>query len=45
MKNILLINGHPNPSSYNAALAEAYFQGAKMAGAQVEELVIAALHA
>ena len=43
MKNILVINGHPNPSSFNAALTVAYLQGAKEAGAQVEELTIANL--
>lgn len=29
MKNILIINGHPNPDSFCSALADAYFQGAK----------------
>ena len=43
MKNILVINGHPNPSSFNAALAQAYVQGAKAVGARVDELVIANL--
>lgn len=35
MKNILIINGHPNKSSINFALAEAYYNGAKAAGATV----------
>lgn len=28
MKNILIINGHPNKNSFNFALAEAYKKGA-----------------
>lgn len=40
MKNILIINGHPNPSSYNFALAESYKKGALEAKANVETIVI-----
>lgn len=36
MKNILIINGHPNKTSLNFALAEAYYKGAKKSGAQVQ---------
>jgi len=35
MKNILIINGHPNKDSINFALSEAYYNGAKKAGANV----------
>lgn len=38
MKKILIIQGHPNESSYCAALASAYFQGAQSAGASVQVL-------
>ena len=44
MKNILIIQGHPDRESYCFALAEAYKQGALSGGAQVEELVIADLN-
>ncbi len=43
MKKILIINGHPNPSSLNFALADAYKRGALDGGALVEEIVIAGL--
>ena len=43
MKKILIINGHPNPQSFNYGLAEAYKKGALSAGAQVKEIVIANL--
>lgn len=33
MKKILLINGHPNPKSFNHALAAAYQKGAEQSGA------------
>lgn len=36
MKNILIINGHPDRESFNWALAESYAKGAMMAEAQVE---------
>lgn len=35
MKNILIINGHPNKNSLNFALSEAYFKGAEASGAKV----------
>ena len=40
---ILLIQGHPDPESYCSALAESYKQGALSSGAEVEEIVVAAL--
>ena len=43
MKKVLIINGHPNPNSYNHALAQAYATGAREAGAEVQELVISDL--
>lgn len=43
MKNILIINGHPNKDSFNFGLAEAYKRGAKNSGYHVEEIVIADL--
>ena len=43
MKNILILNGHPNPSSFNFALAEAYKTGALKANAIVETISISDL--
>ncbi|MFH7018784.1 NAD(P)H-dependent oxidoreductase [Flavobacterium sp. FlaQc-47] len=43
MKNILIINGHPNPSSFNFAIAETYLKGAIASGAKVETITIASL--
>lgn len=43
MKKIVLINGHPNPSSLNFSLAAAYKKGAEEAGNEVKEIVIANL--
>lgn len=43
MKKVLIINGHPNPNSFNHALAQAYATGAREAGAEVQELVISDL--
>ncbi len=40
MKNILIINGHPNAGSFNFGIAEAYKTGAKQAGCEVKEIVI-----
>lgn len=40
---ILIINAHPNGNSFNAALAEAYKQGALVSGAHVEEIIISEL--
>lgn len=39
-KRILIINGHPDQESFNAALARAYKQGAIKSGAEVRELVL-----
>lgn len=44
MKKILIINGHPNPSSFNFALAEAYKNGAIDSKAIVETITIADLN-
>lgn len=35
---ILIINGHPDPESYNKALADAYREGALASGASVTQL-------
>lgn len=43
MKKVLIINGHPNPDSFNFALSKAYLEGALSAGAQVDTLNIAEL--
>jgi putative NADPH-quinone reductase len=43
-KKILIINGHPNDESFNAALAEAYKQGAVSSGGEVRELRLRELH-
>lgn len=43
MKNILILNGHPNKESLNFAFAEAYKNGAIESGATVQEIVIADL--
>lgn len=36
MKNIVIINGHPDKESFNWALSESYHKGAIMTGARVE---------
>lgn len=43
MKNILIINGHPNPDSFNYALSAAYAEGLQNAGVTTEYINIAAL--
>lgn len=43
MKNILILNGHPNKNSLNFAFAEAYYRGAVDAGAKVSFIHIADL--
>lgn len=43
MKKILIINGHPNPDSFNFGLAKAYKEGALQSGAEVREITIADL--
>ncbi len=40
MKNILIINGHPDKESFNFALSEAYKKSAKQSGAEVKEINI-----
>lgn len=42
-KKILIINGHPDKESFNAALCYAYKQGAIKSGAEVKEIIIADL--
>ncbi|HEX8015405.1 MAG TPA: NAD(P)H-dependent oxidoreductase [Flavobacterium sp.] len=44
MKKILIINGHPNPYSFNFAIAEQYQKGALASGANVETITIASLN-
>ncbi len=44
MQKILIINGHPNPDSFNYGIASAYKQGALTAGAEVKEIVVADLN-
>lgn len=44
MKKIVIINGHPNPSSLNRALAEAYQKGAEKSGAEVKLIHIGELN-
>ena len=43
MKNILLINGHPDKESFNHGIAAAYKKGAIAAGATLQEIKIAEL--
>lgn len=43
MKNILIINGHPNAESFNFAIADFYKKGAMASKAKVETIVIADL--
>lgn len=43
MKNVVVINGHPNPDSFVAGLAAEYKHGAEAAGATVKEINIAEL--
>lgn len=40
MKKILIINGHPDPESYNNALFEAYKHGAESSGFEVDTIII-----
>lgn len=44
MKKILIINGHPNPSSFNFAIADSYKKGAIQSNTQVETITIAELN-
>lgn len=43
MKKVLIINGHPDPESFNYALSEAYQKGALEAKALISVLNLAAL--
>ncbi|MDW8851005.1 NAD(P)H-dependent oxidoreductase [Flavobacterium sp. MMLR14_040] len=43
MKKILIINGHPNPASFNFGIADSYQKGAITSGAHVETITIAEL--
>ncbi|MBC6998624.1 NAD(P)H-dependent oxidoreductase [Cytophaga sp. FL35] len=40
MKKILIINGHPDAESFNAALADAYLKGAQKSGADTKVIHI-----
>jgi len=40
MKKVLLINGHPNPDSFNFGLFEAYKKGALSSGAEIKEIIV-----
>lgn len=44
MQKILIINGHPNPDSFNYGIAAAYKKGALAKGAEVKEIVVADLN-
>lgn len=44
MKNILIINGHPDKLSFNSALSEAYKKGAKDTDSTIEQINIADLN-
>lgn len=44
MKNILLINGHPDKESFNHALAASYKKGVLETNATIEEITIADLN-
>lgn len=43
MRKIVVINGHPNPDSFNRGLADAYIQAAISSGAIVKEIRISEL--
>ncbi len=43
MKNVVVINGHPDPKSYNYALSKAYMEGAMQNNANIVPIDIAAL--
>ena len=43
MKNIVIINGHPDKESFNAALAEAYKKGALQSSQHVTEINVSDL--
>ena len=41
--NVLLINGHPRRQSFSDSLANAYIEGARSAGAEIRQLILADL--
>lgn len=43
MKNVLIINGHPDKESFNYALSEAYIKGANKTDSIVTQINIAEL--
>jgi putative NADPH-quinone reductase len=43
MKNILIINGHPNDASFNFGLSKAYKKGAEKSGNKVKEVLVGKL--
>ncbi|GLU54196.1 NAD(P)H-dependent oxidoreductase [Dyadobacter frigoris] len=43
MRKILIINGHPDPESFAAGIADAYKKGALQAGAEIKELLLSNL--
>lgn len=43
MKKVLIINGHPNKSSFNFGIVAAYKKGALQKGVEVKEIVISEL--
>ncbi|MDM1555436.1 NAD(P)H-dependent oxidoreductase [Chryseobacterium indologenes] len=44
MKKIVVINGHPNPESFNSAIADSYINSAQNAGAEVRYIPIGQLN-
>lgn len=44
MKKILIINGHPNPDSFNFGIAESYKKGAETSGVIIESITVASLN-
>jgi len=42
-KKIVVINGHPNKNSFNLRIANAYREGARGSGAELQEIIIADL--
>lgn len=43
MQKILVINGHPDPESFNHAISNTYVEAAKGVGAEVKHLIISKL--
>lgn len=43
MKKILIIQGHPDPESYNYAIQDAYRKGALNSGAEIREIFVGEL--